>query len=1214
MNTNPKYRTPKRMWLAIALLMSLAGVAYAQKNVVQPGDPIIASSSNHPASEGVANAIDGTQAKYLNFDSKQAGGVLEKASGFVVTPSVGVTWVTGISMQSANDAPERDPKRITLEGSNDDTVTDFASGTWELIYKNDAIPAFAARYETQTLTFENFKPYKHYRWTVVGVQADTTCCMQIAEVQILGGTVPKNVAQPGDAIIASSSNHPASEGVANAIDGTQAKYLNFDSKQAGGVIEKPSGFVVTPSVGATVVQGISMQSANDAPERDPLKITLEGSNDETIADFSSGTWEVIYTNNAIPAFAARYQVQTFLFANVKPYKHYRWTVVGVQADTTCCMQIAEVQLLGSGAPKNVLQPGDPIIASSSNHPASEGVANAIDGTQAKYLNFDSKQAGGVIEKPSGFVVTPSVGATTIIGIFMQSANDAPERDPLKITVEGSNDDTVADFASGTWELVYRNDAVPAFATRYETQTFYFQNAKSYKHYRWTVVGVQADTTCCMQIAEVGLLAITSQTDCSKAMFLSQPVDTPVLSGSAATFFTDVNGPWPLQWYKNGVAIPGATQKSYTTEAVTAANETNVFTVEIVGCEISTPVKAMVFTPSSTKSVGIHFLGTGANGAPTAMLPDDIAGVQPQSYWNNATNAIGYTGDAATLPDVLLDSTGANSTITFEFTTSGTWGAGTGDGSATQRLLNGIAGANAVDDGDQTMIFHNVPAGSHAVLIYSVAPPLQVQTISYKIGTTTYYVRLMNSDEYKPAPGFYRGMSTDQSKPTLANFIRFDNVSPDANGDVVLTFNILVGSDQAAGVGGIQLVLNAPAVGAPPTVNVDPQPTVGPQDGAAVLTVQATGENLTYQWRKNGRALPNGGSVSGATTSTLVINPLTEADEAVYSVAVFSAAGSIVSKNATLYVSKYDIKDALAGYWKFDETTGKVAANAVSGGKPANLFEATTWVAGTAGNALAFDGASAYGMVDTYPKATRALSAAAWVKVDPAASSPITFVRNGEGSLRPPGDNNPVPSGQFELILDQDPNDFSYRLATMIQAGGAFPRVADTAKFPLGTWTHVAFTADGAQLRLYKNGQQVAMSEYLSTIKESTVPFLSIGVRQNTNDLGAGIVPVVDETPNYMVGQMDEVAVWNRALPGSEILKIYEAGKTGKALDTVVLEPPQPGAEIDIAREEAGVTITFTGVLQSADQVEGPYTAVAGATSPYTAPAGTGIKFYRAASQ
>src|SRR5258708_5073867 len=87
---------------AIALPALLSGAAfgqYAQKNVVQPGDPIIASSANSPSTEGVANAIDGTTAKYLNFDMN--GNV--KTAGFVVTPSVGQTWVTGIGIETAND-------------------------------------------------------------------------------------------------------------------------------------------------------------------------------------------------------------------------------------------------------------------------------------------------------------------------------------------------------------------------------------------------------------------------------------------------------------------------------------------------------------------------------------------------------------------------------------------------------------------------------------------------------------------------------------------------------------------------------------------------------------------------------------------------------------------------------------------------------------------------------------------------------------------------------------------------------------------------------------------------------------------------------------------------------------------------------------------------------------------------------------------------------
>jgi hypothetical protein len=415
-------------------------------------------------------------------------------------------------------------------------------------------------------------------------------------------------------------------------------------------------------------------------------------------------------------------------------------------------------------------------------------------------------------------------------------------------------------------------------------------------------------------------------------------------------------------------------------------------------------------------------------------------------------------------------------------------------------------------------------------------------------------------------------------------------------------------------------LNAPPVGDPPTVIQDPQPTVGPIDGTVTLTVNATGENLTYQWRKNGRNVPNGGSISGATTSTLIISPLSEADEAVYSVAVFNAAGSTISKNATVYHSHYDVKEELVGYWLLDETTGTVAANAIAGGKPANIFGTFAWGLGQVANCLQFDGTTTYGKVDTYPKANKALSAAAWVKVDTYAAGPVTFVRNGQGSLRAPGDNNPAPSGQFELVLDQNLDDASLRLLARIQAGGAFPVASMTTQFPLGKWTHVGFSADGAQLRLYMDGKQVAVSEYLDTIKAADVAFLSIGVRLNTNDLGEVVVddpawPSGGGTANFMPGQMDEIAVWNRVVPADEMLKIFEAGKQGKALSTIVLEPPQPTvAEISIARAEGGATITFKGVLQSADTVEGPYAPVAGATSPYTVPAGTAVKFYRAASQ
>ena len=151
-NQSPRHRLLSTAW-AIAAAVGFGAAAQAQQNIIQPGDPVIASSANSPGSEGVANAIDGKPTKYLNFDTRTGG----KPSGFIVTPSVGVTRVTGVSFQSANDGPERDPKIVTIEGSNDDAVTAWDGGTWEQIVKLDNVPAFTARFETQTLSFSNFK-------------------------------------------------------------------------------------------------------------------------------------------------------------------------------------------------------------------------------------------------------------------------------------------------------------------------------------------------------------------------------------------------------------------------------------------------------------------------------------------------------------------------------------------------------------------------------------------------------------------------------------------------------------------------------------------------------------------------------------------------------------------------------------------------------------------------------------------------------------------------------------------------------------------------------------------------------------------------------------------------------------------------------------------------------------------------------------------------
>ncbi len=76
---------------------------------------------------------------------------------------------------------------------------------------------------------------------------------------------------------------------------------------------------------------------------------------------------------------------------------------------------------------------------------------------------------------------------------------------------------------------------------------------------------------------------------------------------------------------------------------------------------------------------------------------------------------------------------------------------------------------------------------------------------------------------------------------------------------------------------------------------------------AVLTAAASGSGpIAYQWRRNGTPLVDGGSISGATTATLTIDPATFGDAGSYDVLVTDSCTSTASNAATLAVEFADV--------------------------------------------------------------------------------------------------------------------------------------------------------------------------------------------------------------------------------------------------------------------------------------------------------------------
>ena len=1073
---------------------------------------------------------------------------------------MGATLVSGITLTSANDAPERDPASYRLEGSFDGTTFfPIASG---------ACRPFPRRFYKNYIFFPNTRAYQTYRLIfpeVARVAGGNS--MQIAEVELLGDVadLAPDVTLPGDPIVPTSNNTPGSEGAANAIDNQPTKYLNFDKLNTGFTVD-------TSARGLTVVSGITLTSANDAPERDPADYVLSGSYDGvSFTQIAAG---------AVPAFPSRFFKNTILFDNKVPYQSYRLIFPNVaNAAAANSMQISEVELLGVLADTDVTTPGDPIVASSNNTPGSEGVANAIDNQPTKYLNFDKLN--------TGLTVTPRVGGTIVVGLSLTSANDAPERDPATYQLSGSED--------GQNFVLISSGTVPPFPSRFFKNYIFFPNNTEFAAYRLIFPDVvNSSAANSMQIAEVEFLghqrgggSCVIQTN--GVLVRRQPQDTPVLVGSTATFRVGLTGPWKVQWYRDGQPIPGANNASYTTPVASAADDGAHFYAKVgpatVGgvrglCETTDEVMLSIFTPSETESIGLSWAGAGANGAPTAMLPQDITGFTPQAYWNNLT---GGSGTASALVNSRNE---INGTVSVTWATSGEWGAGTGTSDPLERMLNGMCTSASTDEGGaQTVTFAGVPAGNHSLFLYTVQVPqeffnMDFAAVTHDAGGSDViqrrYIRPLNSDEYNPSPGFGLVTATTAADRSVGNMMRFDNLQPGPDGFIQVRFFSpgrvdLPGGDPIRGPGlnGLQLFLNPPSAGDPPVITRQPAAANGIAGGCITLCVEAAGPNLTYQWLKNGQA------IAGATAPCLTLASLQTSSAGSYSVAINNPAGRVLSRSAVVdVVSSDQLTLGLVTYYKFDDDPSSVSAtNAVPGGLDGQVHGGfPDWPPGQIGGSLGMFYAN-YVSVANYTKVSKAMTVAGWVSGSTSWGPLINNWVEGQATGS---------SGQFKV--DVEVINGVTTLSGLIEVGPnrvlASAPVDDPDPF---NWHHFAMSANGTTLSIYWDGQLVGAADYLGTINSTpSIPSLVIGA--NLDSAGN----VVGELLNASI---DDFALWNRSLSAAEIAHIYNSGLAAKDISqagpilTAGICPPTIVCPNDIAAECAGsggTPVTFQATATDQD--------------------------------
>jgi len=160
-------------------------------DVTALGDVVqgVPNDGDWPGAETPDLAIDDNVAtKYLHFKGDFDPDPGTGGAGLQITPAVGPTVVTGLTLTTANDVPGRDPIAFELSGSNDSIdgpYTLIASGDIEDFAQDEEWPRFTMN--ATPIMFDNDVAYTHYQLIFTAIRGPvggSVNSMQIAEVEL----------------------------------------------------------------------------------------------------------------------------------------------------------------------------------------------------------------------------------------------------------------------------------------------------------------------------------------------------------------------------------------------------------------------------------------------------------------------------------------------------------------------------------------------------------------------------------------------------------------------------------------------------------------------------------------------------------------------------------------------------------------------------------------------------------------------------------------------------------------------------------------------------------------------------------------------------------------------------------------------------------------------------------------------------------------------
>ncbi len=385
----------------------------------------------------------------------------------------------------------------------------------------------------------------------------------------------------------------------------------------------------------------------------------------------------------------------------------------------------------------------------------------------------------------------------------------------------------------------------------------------------------------------------------------------------------------------------------------------------------------------------------------------------------------------------------------------------------------------------------------------------------------------------------------------------------------------------------------------PALTKQPASATKVAGGWAAFDVAASGQQLTYQWQKNGT------DIAGATTASYSIDPVAAASAGTYRCLVSNPGGSVTSQEAVLTVVEApqdaaSLKTGLGVYLPFEGNYTDGSGNNRNGTAVGSPTFAAGQIGASAVKVSSVRSSSTYNFVTLGDSAslpfgqTGDFTVAFWMKSERVDGDPSVVANKNWGS----GGN----TGWTIGTQGDGRIEWNYK-----RSDAARKDLDYTAGGPVlnnGHWAHVVVVWKiNGNAETYLDGFKV---NEVSIAPGTGAPYAE-GTSLNLGQDGTGAY-----TDGEWDGLLDDVAIWERALSADEVLTLYGYGIRGDSF----LNPPATAPTLSYTSANGQLTLTWQGsgfALQenTALGTTAAWTAVSGAgANSATVSTATGTKFYR----